>query len=147
MDSLCFIFCLADIIANDFWATWCYWQMLLPCCLFEFAICVWFLAGVIASCLFSLWQIVMLLPSGWCLYWQMLLPFIFVAVGVTALIISCTKRCTTVVVIFLLANVIARMADCIAMCMIGRCYISHQAITSANKTKNTTVATTSATWQ
>ena len=100
MDSLCFTFCLADVIANDFGATWCYWQMFLPCCLFEFATCVLFLAGVIASCLFSLWQIVMLLPSGWCLYWQMLLPFIFVAVGITTLIISCTKRCTTVVVTF-----------------------------------------------
>ena len=39
------------------------------------------------------------------------------------LIISCTKRCATVIVLIsLLADVIAKMADGVAMFIIGRCY-------------------------
>ena len=51
--------------------------------------------------LFSLWQMVMLLPSGWCLYWQMLLPFVLWLLVLPLLIISWTKRCTTVVVVII----------------------------------------------
>ena len=51
----------------------------------------------------------------------MLLPFVFVAVGITTLI-SVVPKVYHCCCYFLLADVIARMADGIAMYMIGRCY-------------------------
>ena len=113
---------LADVIA------------MLPSCL---QLVFFVLAGVIAMLLYCLWQMVMLLPSGscssLCLYWQMLLPFVFVTVGIATFDISCTKRCTTVIVFISLADVMAKMADVIAMWLMflplfcsfvlfGRCY-------------------------
>ena len=57
------------------------------------------------------------------MYWQMLLPFVFVAVSIATFDKSCTKRCTTVIVfVSLLADVMAKMADGVAMFIIGRCY-------------------------
>ena len=48
---------------------------------------------------------------------------VYVAVGNATLDISCTKRCVTVIVLIsLLEDVIAMMADGIAMFIIGRCY-------------------------
>ena len=52
----------------------------------------------------------------------MLLPFVFVTVGIATFDISGTKRCTTVIVFISLADVMAKMADGIAMFIIGRCY-------------------------
>ena len=96
---------------------------MLPLCL---QLVFFVLAGVIAMLLYCLWQMVMLLLSGWCyslcLYWQMLLPFVFVTVCIATFDISCTKRCTTVIVFISLADVMAKMADGIAMSIIGRCY-------------------------
>ena len=127
------------------------WQMLLSMvlgqldvigrCYFHVAIrfCNLYLFGWCYCHVALLWLLVMLLPSGWCfslcLYWQILLPLLYVAVGNATFDISCTKRHATVfVLISLLADVIAKMAD------------GHQAITSANTTTKT-VAKTLATWQ
>ena len=53
----------------------------------------------------------------------MLLPLVYVAVGNATFDISCTKRCATVIVLIsLLADVIAKMADGIGMFIIDRCY-------------------------
>ena len=44
-----------------------------------------------------------------------------VVVGVTTMINSCTRKCAISVLLFL-ADVIAKMADVVAMFLIGRCY-------------------------
>ena len=47
----------------------------------------------------------------------------FVDGSIATFDISCTKRCTTIIVfVSLLADVMAKMADGVAMFIIGRCY-------------------------
>ena len=98
-------------------------------CYFHVAIrfCNLYLFGWCYCHVALLWLLVMLLPSGWCfslcLYWQILLPLLYVAVGNATFDISCTKRHATVfVLIYLLSDVIAKMADGVVMFIIGRCY-------------------------
>ena len=92
-----FDFCFGRCYCQWFWATWCYWQMLLPCCLWVCNLCFYF--G------WCYCQLLCFLYGRWwcCSIWLMfvladVIGICFVVVGITTLIISCTKRYTTVVV-------------------------------------------------
>ena len=56
-----------------------------------------------------------------CLYWQMLLPFVFVAVGIATFDHQLYQKVYHCCYYFLMADVVVRMADGVAMFMIGRC--------------------------
>ena len=74
----------------------------------------------------------------------MLLPFVFVTVGIATFDISCTKRCTTVIVLISLADVMAKMADGFAMFIIGRLQLNYNWNIDPVANPSATLAITSA---